>query len=177
MVRHPDCPFPPLIAHYNPAVRIPSAPLLALLLSLPIAGCVERKFLIRSEPEGARVRVNGVYRGTTPVEIPFNDYGVVRLEAEPMDLDGDGFAEYGGLTSPFELEAPWYQWFPFDFFSDNLWPGTLHVRRETLLVLETALNPMSDADAEAMKRRIPRLRIRADRERFEEEAAPSVEKR
>ena len=93
---HPDCPLPAPGAHYNPAVRIPIGPVLALLLALPPAGCVERKFMIRSEPEGARVRVNGVLRGVTPLEIPFNDYGVVRLETEPLDVDGSGFPDFEG---------------------------------------------------------------------------------
>jgi hypothetical protein len=158
-------------------VRIPRSLLPALLLALPLGGCVERKFMIRSEPEGARVRVNGVLRGTTPLEIPFNDYGVVRLEAEPMDLDGDGFPEFAGFSGPFELEAPWYQWFPLDFFSDNLWPGTLKVRREACLVLPTALDPDSDADTKRMMEKVPGLRVRAEKMRFEEEAAPPVEKR
>jgi len=158
-------------------VRIPRALVPTVLLALPLMGCVERKFMIRSDPEGARVRVNGVVRGTTPLEIPFKDYGVVRLEAEPMDLDGDGFPELSGLVGPFELDAPWYQWFPFDFFSDNLWPGTLQVRREACLVLGNALDPDSEADTRTMKEKIPGIRIRAEKMRFEEEAAPPVEKR
>jgi hypothetical protein len=149
-------------------VRVP----LLLALSLALPGCVERTFVIRSEPEGARVRMNGVLQGVTPLEIPFDHYGTVRLEAEPMDLDGDGFAEYAGVSTPFALDAPWYQWFPLDFFSDNLWPGTLRVRREARLVLRKALNPMSDADEKVMREGIPALRIRAERERFLEEAAP-----
>jgi hypothetical protein len=158
-------------------VRIPRSLFPALLLVLAPAGCVERKFMIRSDPEGIPVRVNGVVRGTTPLEIPFNDYGVVRLETEPVDGDGDGFPEYEGFSGPFHLRTPWYQWFPFDFFSDNLWPGTLQVRREACLVLSPALDPDSPEDTERMKAKIPSIRIRAERMRFEEEAAPPVEKR
>jgi hypothetical protein len=91
-----DCPLPARKPHYNPAVRVP----LLLALSLALPGCVERTFVIRSEPEGARVRINGVLQGVTPLEIPFDHYGTVRLEAEPMDLDGDGFAEYAGVSTP-----------------------------------------------------------------------------
>lgn len=153
-------------------MRIPPSLLPALLLALPLAGCVERKFLIRSDPEGARVRVNGIVRGTTPLEIPFNEYGVVRLEADPMDPAGDGFPEFAGVSGPYELRAPWYQWFPFDFLSDNLWPGTLEVRREVCLVLPRALDPDSPEDEARMRAKIPGIRIRAERMRFEQEAAP-----
>ena len=131
--------------------------------------------MIRSDPEGARVRVNGVVRGTTPLEIPFNDYGVVRLEAEPMDPAGDGFPEYAGFSGQYELLAPWYQWFPFDFVTDNLWPGTLVVRREVCLVLPRALDPDDPADEARMRRKIPGIRIRAEKMRFEEEAVPPVD--
>jgi len=133
--------------------------------------------MIRSDPEGVPVRVNGIPRGTTPVEIPFEDYGVVRLETGEVDRNGDGFPEYAAFSGAFALDAPWYQWFPLDLFSDNLWPGTLHVRREACLVLAPALDPDSDADARAAKARIPGLRIRAEKMRIEEEAAGPEPKR
>ena len=133
--------------------------------------------MIRSEPEGARVRVNGVLRGVTPLEIPFNDYGVVRLETEPLDVDGSGFPDFEGVRTPFPLSPPWYQWFPFDFVSDNLWPGTLHVHREVCIVLPVALDPDSEADYQAMKAKVPGIRIRAEKMRVEEEAFPPSEKR
>jgi hypothetical protein len=156
-------------------VRLPPA-LPALLLALAAAGCVERRFLIRTDPDGAVVRVNGVVRGNAPLELPFSEYGVVRLEAEAVDTDGDGFPEFARVSGPYELRAPWYQWFPFDFFSDNLWPGTLEVRREVTLVLPPALDPDSESDTYAMKARIPALRVRAQKMRFEEEARPPAEK-
>lgn len=146
--------------------------LAVLTLAFPQAGCVERRFLIRSEPEGAVVRVNGRRVGTTPVEIPFDDYGVVLLEADPMDVDQDRAPEYERSSAPFDLAAPWYQWFPLDFFSDNLWPWTVQVRREALLVLKPALNWNNEEDVLQMKAKVPGLRIRAERERTEQEAAP-----
>jgi hypothetical protein len=154
-----------------PAPRV-LALLLVLALALPPAGCVERKFLIRSEPEGASVRVNGLFVGRTPVEIPFNDYGVVLLEADPMDADRDSAPEFQGFSGPFDLAAPWYQWFPLDFFSDNLWPWTVVDRHGALLVLKPALDYDSKEDELRMKEMIPGLRVRAERERTEQEAAP-----
>lgn len=149
--------------------------LFPLLLALPLAGCVERKFLVRSDPPGALVRINGVPAGRTPLEIPFIHYGVVRLEAAPVDVDGDGFPEYEGFSEPFDLRPPWYQWFPLDFFSDNLWPATLRDRHEVILVLRPALDPMEQADEAEMRKRLPGLRIRAQRERTLQEAAPPEE--
>lgn len=157
--------------------------LVALALALPAAGCVERKFLIRSEPAGAEVRVNGMRVGRTPVEIPFDHYGVVRLEADPVDLDGDGYPEYEGFSEPFPLDAPWYQWFPVEFFSDNLWPGTLVDRHSALLVLKPAIRVMAPDAAtqqevdDELRRRATNLRIRAQKERVLQETAPPVEKK
>ncbi len=146
--------------------------LAVLAFALPAAGCVERRFLIRSEPEGAAVRMNGRLLGRTPVEIPFDDYGVVQLETDPMDTDQDRAPEYQRFSAAFDLAAPWYQWFPLDFFSDNLWPWTVVDRHGALLVLKPALNYNSDEDVLRMKEMIPGLRIRAERERTEQEAAP-----
>jgi hypothetical protein len=52
-------------------------------IALALAGCSTKRVLtIRSDPTGARVWVNGVDRGRTPVDVPFVHYGrfPVRLE-------------------------------------------------------------------------------------------------
>jgi hypothetical protein len=152
-----------------PTARAPAA---TLLLALLLAGCVERRFVVRSDPEGIPVRVNGVVHGPTPFEIPFEDYGHVRLETDAFDRDGDGLPEYRGFDGSFHLWAPWYQWFPLDFFSDNLWPATIEVRREAVVVLEPALSPLRREDEEALRSRLGGLRARAEKERLEQEARP-----
>jgi len=50
--------------------------------ALLLAGCVERRLLVASEPTGARIWVNGVDQGTTPASIPYVHPGRfdVRLE-------------------------------------------------------------------------------------------------
>jgi hypothetical protein len=150
-------------------VRSPllSCAALAALLLLP--ACVERKFLIQSEPPGAAVLVNGAYAGTTPTEIVFQNYGVVRLEVLPLDLDGDGWIDYRNSVQRHELASPWYQWFPIDFFTDNLWPWTLEDRHSARLVLEPALEPDVPSDWEEMRERAKALRVRAEKVRLEGE--------
>ncbi len=158
---------------------MPSPRALALLLlacALPLAGCVERKFLIRSDPEGALVRMNGRPLGRTPLEIEFQDYGVVLLETDAVDGDAEHPLGFSKFAATYDLAAPWYQWFPLDFFSDNLWPGTLMDRHGAILVLPPGTGYSDQEDVEAMTKRlkasIPGLRIRAERERTEQEAAP-----
>lgn len=106
----------------------------ALLSILALAGCVERRFLIRSEPPGAVVSLN---RGeplsaAAPTEVEFHHYGTWAVRAE---LPG-----YRDLVADVPVPAPWWSWPPFDFFTDLLWPFTIRDHREIRLVL-TPLPP------------------------------------
>jgi len=147
------------------------APLaLAAALAAASAGCVERRLLVRSEPAGARVRVNGVPSGTTPAEIPFAFYGIVRLEIDPLDADGDGTADFRRFVAPVDLKTPWYEWFPLDFFADNLLPWTVRDHHEFEAVLEPAPRLEGEAleaarrEAEAVKEREGAARAEAEAE-------------
>ncbi len=150
----------------------PRAVLAGLLLALPLSGCVERRFILRTEPEGARVTVNGIYAGTSPVDLPFDHYGRVRVEVEPYDADGNRFAEWRGIVTSHDLAAPWYEWFPLDFFSDNLVPWMVVDLHELTLRLEPAPDPerVTDREIEGLKAEAGELRIRAGRKRVEAEA-------
>jgi hypothetical protein len=85
-----------------------------LLLVAVNAGCVERRFVITSDPPGALVYHNGVPIGTTPVDDSFVYYGV-----HEFILVRDG---YETLVVKQKVAAPWYEYFGIDFFSENVWP-------------------------------------------------------
>ena len=102
---------------------------LALLLPM-LPGCVERKMLIRSDPEGAPAWVDEEPVGTTPVEVSFKHYGRRRIRVGPI-TDAEGGVRYMEAERILETVPPWYELFPMDFFSEVLWPGTL-VDRHTL---------------------------------------------
>jgi len=87
-------------------VRPPLLLFAALAPALLLPGCVERKLLIRSDPPGAVVLVNGAHAGTTPTEIVFQNYGVVRLEVLPLDFDGDGWIDYRPSIRSHDLSNP-----------------------------------------------------------------------
>lgn len=91
--------------------------LLALLLCVA-AGCVDRRLWVRTEPEGARVRINGEDMGATPLHWRFHHYGTVLVEAE---LDG-----YVPIQKVVELRSPWYQKPVIDFFADIVVPARIH---------------------------------------------------
>lgn len=93
--------------------------LLAPLLAALLAGCsTQRTLVLDSRPGAAKVWVDGRYRGTTPVEIPFVHYGgfSVRMEhAGYASWSGDvGVASeldgYPVVDLPFELLVRRKRW-------------------------------------------------------------------
>jgi hypothetical protein len=94
--------------------------ILASAGALALAGCVQRTLTITTRPSGALVMLNDQEVGRTPVTVNFEWYGdydvICRLE------------EYETLKTHTRIDAPWYQWPPFDFAAEVLWPRTIHDR-------------------------------------------------
>ncbi len=160
--------------------RAPIPAALALLAAAAAApGCVERRLLLRSEPAGLEVSVNGVPAGTTPVEVPFTWYGTVRVETRPADADGNGWPEVHRLVTGADLAVPWYERFPLDFFSENLLPFTVTDRHEVTLRPRVDEEPATDEDLrrsmDAMRRSAGDLKVRAERARVEAEAEAAAD--
>ena len=89
---------------------------------------MHRRLTIRSDPPGAAVVVDGEEYGTTPVSLDYTYYAT-----REITLIKDG---YKTVTLPHKLETPWYQWFPLEFFSDNLAFTHIRDKREVLYALE-----------------------------------------
>ena len=102
---------------------------LAILL-LPSTGCVERLLQVRTAKPGAHVYVNGKEAGTTPLEHPFSFYGTVGVVVRQEG--------YHSIEVHKRLSPPWYEFFPLDFFVENLWPFTVKDHH----VLEIELEPL-----------------------------------
>jgi len=91
---------------------------------------------IETEPPGAEVYIDGVRAGIAPVEYRFVHYGTLRVDA--------WLRERPAVTRYVELEPPWYQSFPFEFFAEVFDPR-LHVdRHEVLLELPAAVATPDD---------------------------------
>ncbi len=108
---------------------------LTILLSmLVVVGCVERRMTIVTDPPGAAVIVNGKEIGAAPVDVPskmftyYGDYEITLLR--------DG---YEPALIRQSVPAPWYQWWPLDFVSENLIPWHIHDRRVFTYQLQPAL--------------------------------------
>ncbi len=85
--------------------------LLLLGLVLLSSGCVQRRMLIRSQPEGAMVTIDRQAIGQTPVSVPFTYYGTREIQ-----LEKDGFQT---IAVRQRIRPPWYEWFPLSFFSNH----------------------------------------------------------
>lgn len=89
---------------------------LALILSSTLAaGCVERRFVITSDPPGAIVyNEHGDPVGATPTDREFTYYGKYK-----HTLVRDGCQT---VVAEERIKAPWYERFPLDFVSEVLLP-------------------------------------------------------
>jgi len=74
-----------------------------------LGGCVERRLTINTEPQGAMVILNDEEIGTSPVTVSFEWYGDYNVTASK-----EGFET---LQTHRKLKGPWYDGFPFDFFT------------------------------------------------------------
>jgi hypothetical protein len=118
------------------------------LLGLALAGCVERRYVIESDPPGALVLVNGTPLGTTPVDGHFVYYGNYEFT-----LIKDG---YETLHVDQCIRSPWYEYPGVDFVSENVYPGKLEdVRR-----FRYALQPAAQVNTQQLLQQAEALRNR-----------------
>ncbi|MFM1822782.1 MAG: hypothetical protein RI967_1048 [Planctomycetota bacterium] len=121
--------------------------LAGLLASCALAGCVERRVSIETDPPGALVWINDVQVGRSPVGVEIVHDGVYDLR-----LEKEG---YEPLVTPATAEGPLWDAVPFDFFAEIL---PIDARREARWVF--TLVPRDDSEdalvgrAEALRGRL-----------------------
>jgi PEGA domain-containing protein len=104
--------------------------LLLLTAVLSQAGCVERRYTIRTNPPGALVIVNGEEIGPTPVSRSFTYYGDREIT---FMLDG-----YKTETVIQPIKAPWFDNVLTEFFTENIIPHTFRDERDFTFNLQPA---------------------------------------
>jgi hypothetical protein len=115
-------------------IRAITTAVFGLVVLLAPAGCVQRRMTVRSNPPGALVYVDDYQIGTTPVSTDFIYYGTRKIR-----LVKDGY-ETLTVRQPFPL--PWYQVFPLDFVTENLWPWEIRDERVVdLAMMPAAMTP------------------------------------
>ena len=97
-----------------------------------LAGCVERKLAITSEPSGALVTISSVECGRTPLSIPFTWYGDYEVI-----ISKDGFET---LHTHCKVTTPWYEIPPLDLLSE-LAPWTYRVSKSAHYKLVSSTEP------------------------------------
>jgi hypothetical protein len=146
-LRYETRPFPDVESYWPRAAgRVGTmrrrACLLGILLAAGLtAGCVERKYTVYSDVPGALVLVNDEPLGKSPADGAFVYYGKYNFT-----LMAPGFET---LHVREDIQAPWYQWWPLDFFFENLWPFEIEDVRQFHYHLE----PMPVPNTEDVLRR------------------------
>ena len=126
----------------NPCPRTPdsiarwASSLWILSFLLLCTGCVDLLLPIIKKNIGAKVFIDGVDVGTSPVTIPFDFYGNRDLLVRMEEDEKRGERSLAPQRRIVKLTPPWYQRFPLDFVSEILWPGTLEVIHEEVFVLK-----------------------------------------
>jgi hypothetical protein len=130
-------------------IRAITTAAVGLFTLLAAAGCVQRRMTIRSNPPGALAYVDDYQIGTTPVSTDFIYYGTRKIR-----LVKDGY-ETLTVRQPFPL--PWYQVFPLDFVTENLWPAEIRDER----VVDLAMMPAATTPPEEVVGRAEVARLSA----------------
>jgi hypothetical protein len=86
----------------------------SLLVTVLLAGCVERRLTITTKPADALVVLNDEEIGQSPVTVPFSWYGDYNVR-----ISKEGFQT---LKTHRRLKSPWYDKFPWDFFAQIVNP-------------------------------------------------------
>lgn len=111
---------------------------LAALACLPLAGCIERRIRVTSEPPGAIVWLNDREIGRTPVETGFTFHGDYDVR---LALDG-----YEPVHTERRAEAPVHEWPGIDLVATAL-PITFDNTIEWHFDLEPSLEVTQQRDA------------------------------
>lgn len=120
----------------------------AVVCSGLLTGCLDRRFVVTSDPPGAVVLVDGKPIGATPADDHFVYYG-----KRTFTLIKDG---YQTLKVEQEVDMPWYEFIGLDFITENVVPFHLADVRRFHYCLEPLQAVRSDQllhDAEALKAR------------------------
>jgi hypothetical protein len=108
-----------------------------LLGTIVTGGCVERIARIQTAPPGAFVIVNDEEVGVSPVRFSFLWYGDYDIMVRKPG--------YQTLKTHHQINAPWYEWPPFDLVAETMIPTMIRDERVLpTLVLEPEEPPATD---------------------------------
>ncbi len=110
--------------------------LLAVAAAGLTAGCVDRRFVVETNVPGAQVAVDGVPIGPSPTDARWEYAGCYEFTAVAPG--------YQPLTQRVRFRPKWYNFPPFDFLAEVVWPFRIEDVRRVQLTLEPVrpVNPL-----------------------------------
>ena len=126
-----------------------------------MSGCVERSYVVETNPPGAFVQVNNQPLGPSPVDGSFIYYGNYEFK-----IIKEG---YETQVVQQEIPLPWYEYWPMEFFVENLWPFKIRDQHR----FRYDLVPLQVPNSEEILRRSEELRTRGQSIRPPITEAPS----
>lgn len=128
-----------------------SVAFLLIFSAIGTSGCVSRRVVIRTEPEGAAVAIDGMPQGYSPVAVPYVYGGSRDFQIE---LDG-----YETIKERVNLSDPWYLRPPVSFLTENFSP--VEIRHQP--VVDFQLQPKSRVNGALLMQRANTLRNNVQR--------------
>ncbi len=121
------------------------------MLPLICSGCVQRRLIIRSNPEGASVLIDGQSVGATPLSVPYTYSGT-----RDIKLERDG---YKTINVQQRIDPKWYQTFPASLISENF--AGREIRDER--VLDFVMEPKTQVQEYRLLERANDMRLNNNR--------------
>ena len=121
----------------------------SVIAAVILAGCVERRLTINTQPQGALVTLNDEEIGASPVTVSFEWYGDYNVA-----IRKEG---YQTLKTHRKLKGPWYDTFGFDFFAQILNPNRIVDSYKWTFELAPKKEPTREeliSDAEELKKQL-----------------------
>jgi hypothetical protein len=131
--------------------------LITILSTVASTGCitangsVQRRFIVRTQPEGAFVTIDRQPIGLTPLSVPYTYSGVREFQIEK-----DG---YKTIKVQQNFSPTWYERFPVSFVTENFWGRELRDER----LLEFQLEPKTQVQENLLIDRANELRQNVQR--------------
>ena len=124
---------------------------LGCLVLTAFTGCVQRRLIVKTQPEGAAVIVDRKPVGYSPVSVPFTYYGTREVQIEK-----DG---YKPIRVQERIDPKWFNRFPVSFFSENFSPREIRDQR----ILDFQLQPKTITGENELLNRANDLRTNVER--------------
>ena len=125
--------------------------ILAICCTFCLSGCVQRRLIVKTQPEGAFVSVGNQPVGYSPVSVPFTYYGTREFKIEK-----DG---YQTINVQERIRPKWYLTFPISFFTENFSPREIRDQR----IFDFQMQPKMMTDENELISRANDLRLNVER--------------